>query len=85
MPVVVPLTTQVMVLFVTPGTSDVALTVRSVSGESVKETPSGVPLEQLAAALTVTSMEAVSIAYPLGALVSVTVEVVPIAKPSKHA
>jgi len=65
--------THLIVEFVAPGTSDEALTETSVSGESVKLTLSGVPLVQLAAALTVTSLDAVSIEYPLGADVSVTV------------
>lgn len=38
---------HVIVEFVTPGTSDEALTETSVSGVSVKVTPSGVPLVQL--------------------------------------
>ena len=54
--------TQVIVELVTPETSDVAVIVRSVSGVSVKLTPAGVPLEQLAAVVGVAVFEVVSIA-----------------------
>ena len=60
--VAVPSTTQVIVELVAPATSEVAVAVTSVSGESVNETPVGVPLLQLAEPTTVTDLEAVSIA-----------------------
>jgi len=65
--------TQVIVEFVTPRTSEVALAEMSVRGESVKVTVAGVPLVQLATEVGVTDWEVVSIAYPAGAAVSVTV------------
>ena len=69
-----PESTQVIVEFVTPGTSELALTEMSVSGESVKLTPVGVPTPaQVADEVGVTFLELVSIAYPGGAAVSVTV------------
>ena len=63
--------TQVIVELVAHGTSEVALTGTSVSGESVKHTPSGVPLVQLSGLVGVTLLDVVSIEVPAGAAVSV--------------
>jgi len=53
---------QTIVLFVTPATSELADALISVSGVSVNETPFGVPLAQVAASVTVTLLDVVSIA-----------------------
>src|SRR5262249_28086185 len=75
-----------MVEFVTPGTSELALAEMSVSGESVKLTPVGVPApSQLPAEVGATSLGLGSTAYPGGAAVSVTVYDVPMVSPSKQA
>jgi hypothetical protein len=68
--------TQVIVDFVPPGASDVALTKRSVSGVSVKVGGAfGVPLVHVAlwSTETGTPLPSLSFAYPDGAAVSVTV------------
>ena len=70
---------------VAPGTSEVAFTRTSVSGESVTHTRSGVPLVRLCGLVGVTLLDVVSIEVPAGAAVSVTVCAVPTVSSSKQA